>query len=82
MNIFLLCSSPGRANGHLCLDVIVTVCGSADGGTAAIVDGFDGGMAIDLDARCRPTRLISRPSAAANGRAPPRQLPSHWNAPG
>ena len=28
-------------------------------------------MAIDLDARCRPTRIITRPSAAANGRAPP-----------
>ena len=45
MNIFLLCSSPVRANGHLCLGEAIAI-GSADGGTVATGASVDGGMAM------------------------------------
>ena len=68
MNIFLLCSSPVRANGHLCLGVAIAI-GSADGGTVATGASVDGGMAIDPDARCGAARMVTERAAAANGRA-------------
>ena len=37
VNIFLLCSSPVRANGHLCLGVLAIAIGSADGGPWPLV---------------------------------------------
>ena len=36
MDIFLLCGSPGRTNGHLCFGVLAIISGSADGGPMAM----------------------------------------------
>ena len=67
MNIFLICGSPGRTNGHLCPS-ISTISGT-DGGAGAIGAGVDSGMAIDLDARCGAARFRrNKRTTAANGR--------------
>ena len=53
MDIFLLCGSPGRTNGHLCFGVLALVSGSADGGTVSgVADlaaiAFNGAPSIDI----------------------------------
>jgi len=65
MDIFLLCGSPGRANGHLCFGVLAIISGSADGGTVATGASVDGGMVTDHDALCRATVIAVPPSTAA-----------------
>ena len=73
MDIFLLCGSPGRTNGHLCFGVLALVSGSADGGTtvpepiATVTLCNDRCMVTDHDALCRASRL--RTIAAADGSA-------------
>jgi len=71
MNIFRLCCSPGRANGHLCIRTISIMAAGTDGGTVANGAGVDSGMAIDLDARCGAASTVIHRAAAANGRAIP-----------
>ena len=77
MDIFFLCGSPGRANGHLCFGVLGMVSGSADGGTPATATVptatvcNDRCMVTDHDALCRATVIgvPPRSTAAADGSA-------------
>ena len=71
MDIFLLCGSPGRTNGHLCFGVLAIISGSADGGPiASVTPCSDRCMVTDHDALCRATVIAAPPStAAADGSA-------------
>ena len=73
IDIFILCGSPGRANGHLCLGVLSTVSGSANGGSISTgpIDTStlcnDRCMVTDHNARCRATVIPPKGTAAADG---------------